>query len=237
MERQAELLRLRIQEGSEAATLRALSAHESRIEGEKQSLLSTPEFLELGQYEDALRSKGDAIHQFFQPLTKPLLKLERIASVKQASIDIKLVHGLIDKPAETVATNQTFAVMQLLNVLEEKLNQHVLEFDQKRLRKAQETIVNAREGAINKMREEYLALQANLQETLRQLKSKGLLERREALEGLVIEKRTQIEEASAKKAELKRKMDALTEAILKQKAAIESQVSTITGRSILILTE
>lgn len=237
IQRQAELLKLRSQEQNESAILQALSAQESKIVSEKESLLSTPEFLELKRYEDALKLKEDEIRQFLQPLMKPLLKLERMASMKQASIETHVLRNLIDKPTETIVASQTFAVMQLLNALEEKLSQRALEFEEKRRRRAKETISSIREGAIDKMREEYLALQANIQETMRQLKSKGLLEKRDALEGLLTEKRTQIQESTARKRELDRRMDDLMKAILKQKATVESRVSAITDRSISILTE
>jgi len=237
IQKQAELLKLRSLEQKEAEVLRASSEQESKIASERELLVSTPEFLELKRYEDSLRLKGDEIRQFFQPLTKPLLKLQRMAALKQASVNIQTLRNLIDNPTETIVTSQTFSIMQLLNTLEEKLNQHALEFEEKRRRKAQETISIFRVGAVDRMREEYLALQANIQETKRQLKSEGLLEKRDALDRLLEEKRTQIEESSAKKRELDRKIDDLARAILKQKGTVESQISALGDRAISILTE
>jgi hypothetical protein len=237
IQKQAELMKLRSLEQNEAEVLRASSEQQSKMMGERELLFSTPDFLELKRYEDALRLKGDEIRQFFQPLTKPLLKLERMAAFRQASVNIQTLRGLIANPTETIVTNQTFSVTDLLNTLEEKLNQHALEFEEKRRRKALESIGILRAGAVDKMREEYLALQANTQETMRQLRTKGLLEKKETLDRLLAEKRTQIEEASSKKRELNRKIDDLVRTILKQKNTVESQVSALTARPISILTE
>jgi len=236
-QRQAELIELRSQEQKESATLEGLSGQEGKIMQDKESLLGTSEFQELKRYEDAMKLKSDEIHQFLQPLAKPLLKLERMASMKQASVDAHLISNLIENPTETIVTSKTYAIMQLLNVLEEKLNQHSLEFEEKRRRKAQETISKVKDGTLDEMREEYLALQANIQETMRQLKSIGVLDKRDALEALLTDKRTQIEEASARKGELDRRIDDLMKTVLKHKSVIESQISAVSDRSISILTE
>lgn len=236
-QRQSELIELRSMEQKESATIDELSGQESKIKQEEESLLATPEFQELKRYEDALKLEGDEIQQFLQHLAKPLLKLERMASMKQASVDARLLSSMIENPKETVVTSQTFAVMQLLNVLEEKLNQHSLDFEEKRRRKAQETIGAIKAGALDRMREEYSALQANIQETLRQLKSIGLLDKRDSLEAELKDKRTQIEAASARKRELDRRTDDLGKTILKHKSTIESHISAVSDRSISILTE
>ena len=237
IQKQAELMKLRSLEHDEAEVLQASSEQESKIARERESLLSTPEFLELKRFEDALKLKGDEIHQFFQPLTKPLLKLERMATFKQASVNIQTLRGLIDKPTETVVTSQSFTIIDLLNALEEKLSQHALEFEEKKRRKSLETISTFRAGSVDKMREEYLALQANLQETIRQLKSKGLLEKKEGLDRQLEEERIHIEKTSEKKKEINRRIDDLVRTIDRQKSVVESQISALTARGIVVLTE
>lgn len=237
IQKQAELTKLRSLEHDEAEVLQASSEQESKIARERESLLSTPEFLELKRFEDALKLKGDEIRQFFQPLTKPLLKLERMATFKQASVNIQILRGLIENPTETVVTSQSFTIMDLLNVLEEKLSQHALEFEEKKRRKSLETINSFRSGAVDKMCEEYLAFQANLQETVRQLKSKGLLEKKESLDRQLEEERIHIEKDSEKKKEINRRIDDLVRTIHRQKSVVESQISGLTDRGIVILTD
>jgi DNA repair exonuclease SbcCD ATPase subunit len=238
MQKQDELLRLASQERKEATTLQTISEQERQILSEKDSLLSATEFTELKRYEESLRLKTDEIRQFLQPLTKPLLKLERAASMKQApSVDMRILRDLIERPTETIVTCQSFAVMQLLRSLEKELRQGTLEFEAKRRRRAEETISMAKEGAIDKMREEYLTLQANVQETIRRLKSDGLMDKKDRLDELLREKNTQIEELAARKRELERRKDDLMKSVLKQKGTIESEVSKISDERISILVE
>jgi len=238
MQKQDELLRLASQEQKEATTLQTISEQEKQILSEKDSLLSATEFTELKRYEESLRLKVDEIRQFLQPLTKPLLKLERAASMKQApSVDMRILRDMIERPTETITTCQSFAVMQLLGSLEKELTQGTLEFEAKRRRRAEEAISMVKEGAIDKMREEYLTLQANVQETMRRLKSDGLMDKKVMLDELLREKHTQIEELAARKRELERRKDDLTKSVLKQKGTIESQVSKINDERISILVE
>jgi hypothetical protein len=238
MQKQDELLRLASQERKEATTLQTISEQERQILSEKDSLLSATEFTELKRYEESLRLKTDEIRQFLQPLTKPLLKLERAASMKQApSVDMRILRDLIERPTETIVTCQSFAVMQLLRSLEKELRQGTLEFEAKRRRRAEETISMAKEGAIDKMREEYLTLQANVQETIRRLKSDGLMDKKDRLDELLRKKNTQIEELAARKRELERRKDDLMKSVLKQKGTIESEVSKISDERISILVE
>jgi len=237
IQKQGELLKLRSLEQDDTKLLHATSEQESKIAKERESLLSTPEFLELKEFEDALELKRDEICQFFQPLMKPLLKLERMATFKQVSVNIQTLRGLVDNPTETVVTSQSFTIMELLNALEEKLSQRALEIEEKKRRKALETINSFRTGAVNKTREEYLALQANLQETIRQLKSNGLLEEKEVLDKRLEETRIQIEKVSEKRQEINRRIDDLVKTILKQKSVLESQISLLTTRGMVIQTE
>lgn len=238
MQEQDELLKLASQEQKEATTLQTISEQEKQILSEKDSLLSATEFMELKRYEESLRLKVDEIRQFLQPLTKPLLKLERAASMRQApSVDMRILRDLIERPTETIITCQSFAVMQLLGSLEKELTQGTLEFEAKRRRRAEETISMVKEGAIDKMREENLTLQANVQETMRRLKSDGLMDKRNRLDELLREKHTQIEELAARKRELERRKDDLMKSVLKQKGTIESQVSKINDERISILVE
>ena len=234
---QGELLSLRSQERLETETLKGLSEEKDRIDKELKALLSGPEFQELKKYEDSLRVKEDEINQFFQPLVKPLLKLERMASMKQASIDIRLLRDLVNNPVQTVVASQSYAVAMLMDTLKEKMNQHLVDFEEKKRRKAEEAIQALKEGTVDKLRDDYSALQANSQETVRQLRSKGLWERKEALDMRQNENRNRIEASSATKDETERKLNEVTRTILKEKAAVENQISVIANQSITITVE
>jgi len=233
VQRHGEVLKLRTEEREQTASLEAISGRERELLADKQELSSQEEFLELKRYEDSLRLKADEIKQFFQPVVKPLLKLERAASTKQGSkIDIKTLHSLVDTPLDAIATGQVFAITELLTQLEEALRQGQLEVEERRRRKAEETIHRVKSGTTEKLREEYLTIQANVQETLRQLRARGLLEKRDRLDELLAEARGEKETVTARLTDLRRKIDDLSRNMLKQKGEIESQISKIAHRSV-----
>lgn len=229
-----ELLTLRSENEKANIALESASSHEKELLLEKQALTSGPDFLELKRYEDSLSLKEDKMKQFLQPLTKPLLKFERATSQQGSTIDIRTLRNLIEMPVETIVTGQSFAIGQVLNSLESTLQQGQLEVEERKRRKAEETIKFVKDGAIERMREEYLALQANLQETLRQLRSRGLIEKRDRLDGLLTENRTEKEALMARQRDLQRRMEDLTKTILKQKSSLESQIFKIAHKTISI---
>ena len=236
--RQAELLKLRSEEGAEREALQASSGRENELQTAEHELLSSPEFVELTKYEEALRLKEEEIRQIIQPLIKPLLKLERAATVKQGpSIDVKALRDLIDSPVQTVVTGQRFASIQLLAVLEETLAAGKLEVEERKRRKAEEAIQAIKEGALDKERDDYVALQANVQETLRQLRSVGLIGKRDALNRQLMDARLQIEAVKNRQKELQRRIDDSTKTVLKMKTSIESQISKVSNKSVSIAAE
>jgi hypothetical protein len=237
-ERQSELLRLRSEEDAERALLEANSSQEKELQSKEQELLSYPEFLELGRYEESLKRKEDEIRQFLQPLIKPLLKLERAVGTKQGpSVDVKALRDLVDSPVETVVTGQRFATMQLLEALEGTLSAGKLEILERKRRKAEEAIEAVKVGTLDKMRDEYLALQANTQETLRQLRSKGLLDARDALNQQLAQTYSHNETIKTRQRELQRRIDELAKTVSKLKTSIESQISKVAHESVTISTD
>jgi len=234
-EKQVELLRLESEEDAEGALLQVASNREKELESKEQDLMSSPEFLELGSYEESMKRKEEEIKQSLQPLIKPLVKLERAVAAKQGpSIDVKALRDLVDSPIETVVMGQHFASMQLLTVLEETLASGKLEILERKRRKAEEAIQSVKEGALDKAREDYLTLQANAQETLRQLKSKGLLDRKGELNQQLTETRSQIEAIRTRQRELQRRIDELGKTVSKLKTSIESQISKISREPVTI---
>jgi flagellar biosynthesis chaperone FliJ len=133
-----------------------------------------------------------------------------------------------------VATRQTFALIQLLTQLGDALRQGRLEIEDRRQRKAEETIREAREGAIETLREDYLTAQANVQETLRQLKTTGLLDKRNDIEQRQTVIRSEKEHLSSHTQEIRRRIESLTKTVAKQKESIEHQTKQVTGKDIEI---
>ena len=237
-EKQRELFRLRSEENAEQTLIEATSARQTESESKERELLSSPEFLELGKYEESLKHKEDEIKQLLQPLIKPFLKLERVAATKQGPlVDVKALRDLVDTPIETVMAGQRFASMQLLGLLEENLTAGKLEIVDRKRRKAEEAIEAIKQGALDRARDDYLTLQANTQETLRQLKSKGLLDKRDELNQQLKETRSQIEVIETRQKELRRRSDELTIVVSRLKASIESQINKVAHESVTIITD
>jgi hypothetical protein len=237
-EKQKELLRLESEENAEQALVEATSARQMEFESKERELLSSPEFLELGKYEESLKQKEDEITQLLQPLIKPLLKLERIAATKRSPpVDVKTLRDLVDAPIEMVMAGQGFARTQLLSLLEENLSAGKLEILDRKRRKAEEAIEAIKQGALDRARDQYATLQANTQESLRQLKSKGLLGKRDELNQQLTEIRSQIEAIKTRQSDLRRRTDELTLVVSKLKASIESQINKVAHESITISTD
>jgi hypothetical protein len=234
-QRQDELLKLRSEEAEQASSLATISNREKELLSEEQELTSQGEFLELKRYEESLRSKEDEIKLFIQPVVKPLLKLERAASANQTSaIDIRTLHGLLETPVETLTTGQSFAIVKVLGQLDDALTRGQLDVEERKRRRAQDTIQHVKNGAIDTIREGYLTIQANIQETLRQLRARGLLEKKNKVGELLAQARKEKETLTARKRDVQRKIDELSKDILKQKTALESQISRLAHRTITI---
>lgn len=235
LQKHGELAELTLEERKEAAFLEEISNREKKLSSEDSAMLSLPEYEEFQRYEVALRTKEDEIRQFLQPILKPLLKLERLrATRKGETLDVKTLHDLIERPIETVVSGQLFATTLLLENLGKALGNGELDLEDRKRRKAEEAIDEARNNALEKLRVEYLALQANAQESLRQMKSKGLVDKRSALEEQLAQTRAQIENIRGKQRELQRKNDDLSKAILKLKTSIENQTSKLAHKSVSI---
>jgi len=109
-----------------------------------------------------------------------------------------------------------------------------LEIEERRRRKAEETIQQVKEGALEKLRGDYLTIQANVQETMRQLKATGLLERKRDVDQALATMQNDKEELTNKLTEVRRRTDAVTRTIDKDKASIQQQIAQLTGKHVEI---
>jgi hypothetical protein len=230
-----DFLTLRRDETDCVSTLQSISERENDLLQNRIKLTSQGEFLELRRYEELMHAKEDEIRQFFQPVLKPLIKLERIVSAKQSpAVDVQTLNGLVESPVETLATGQSFAILKILGQLDDSLSRNELDIEERKKRKAQETILSVKNGAIESMRQEYLTIQANIQETLRQLRGNGLLEKRDKVEESLAQVRNEKETVEARYREAQRRIDEVGGDILKQKTTLESQLSKLAHRKITI---
>ena len=235
VQKHPELAELKSEAQKEGASLEETFNREKRLTSEDDSIISTPEFLELHRYEDALKLKEDEIRQFLQPISKPLLKLETARAAKKGeALDIKTLHDLVERPIETVVAGQLFAMNQLLAGLGNALRNGELGLEDRKRRKAEDVIEGVGNNALEKLRAEYLALQANTQESLRQLKSKGLLDKRNVLKEQLAQTRSEIEKIRDRQKELQRRRDDLSKSISKLKTGIEPRISKLAHQSVAI---
>ena len=235
VQRQEELTRLRTEESEARVALDEAAIRERNLLSEKERLTSLPEFLELKRYEDSLNLKQEEMRQLLQPLAKPFLKLERAVALKQGpSVDERTLRALIDSPEEAVGTGRTFDITEVLTSVEDMLSRGQLEIEERKRRKAEEAIRSIKDGAIDRLRDEYQALQVNLTETQRQLRAKGLLEKKENLDKQLAEELFQKASRLAQQKELQRRIDEITKTILKEKTTLESQISKLTHKTLTI---
>jgi hypothetical protein len=235
VEKRNELVTLRSQLEQGNQVLNEASAVEQRLLSEETALNSEPEFLELRRLENELTAKEDETKQLLKPILKPLLKLERAASSKQvSSVDAGTLRDMIEKPVESIAMSQSFGVVDVLHSLEEALDRGQLEVEERKRRKAMETVQSINAGMLDTIREECLTLQANVQETMRQLRSKGLIEKREAIERSLAETRARKESILAEQRNLERRTDELSRGVVKQKNTVESHIQKLAHRTVEI---
>jgi hypothetical protein len=236
IEKHSELVRLRKEEDAAVASLEITLRKESELQGAEEKLTSQEAFIELHRCENSLKTKEDEIKQFFHPVTKPLLKLERITLPRGSPpIDSKTVHSIVEAPIETVSSGQSFAITQLFDRLDEALLQGKVEVEERRRRRAEETIREVKNGAIEKMREDYLTAQANVQEMLRQLRAKGLLDQKEQLDRQVADTTHEKERITSRRDDLHRRIEEHGKSILRQKTSLEEQIVKLTKKPVNIL--
>jgi hypothetical protein len=230
-----ELVALKSQLEQGNKDLNEVSAVEQRLLSEEMALNSETEFLELRRLENELTAKEEETKQLLQPILKPLLKLERAASSKQvSSVDAGALRDMIEKPVESIAMSQSFGVVDVLHSLEEALDRGQLEVEERKRRKAMETVQSINAGMLDTIREECLTLQANVQETMRQLRSKGLIEKRDAIARSLAETRARKESISAEQRNLERRADESGRVVLKQKNTVESRIQKLAHRTVEI---
>jgi hypothetical protein len=234
----AELTKLKTEEVEDIRSLEANAVKEQEGLADAGIFSSNKMLIELNRYEESLTAKQEEIAQFLQPIMKPLTKLERNeSSSKNQTVDLRTLRSLVDRPVETLVTEQPFALIRLLSQLDETLRNGRLEIEDRRRRKAEETIQQAKEGEIEKLREDYLTIQANIQEMLRQLKATGLLDKRNAIEQRQTLIRNEKEHLINHDTELRRRIDAITKALIKQKQSIEEQLKQVTSKDLEIRIE
>jgi len=231
----ADLLKLRAENTEQTKSLNATVTKEQEVVAKVDDLSSNPLFQELIQDEASLKAKENEIRQFLQPIAKPLSKLERsVSESKNQSLDVGTLHALIEKPVEAIITGQPFAMTQLLNQLDEALTHGNLEIEERRRRRAEETIQQVRNGAVGRLRGDYLTAQANVQETVRQLKAAGLFDTKSTLDQSLAATRSDKESLTGQITELQRRIDSLSKIMAREKTSLEKQVTELTNKPIRI---
>jgi hypothetical protein len=233
--RQDSLTALRGEEKECKAQLESLLERQKGFLQQQAEVTSQGEFLELKRFRDEARLKEDEIRQVLQHVAKPLVKLERMMSDRQSPpVDMATLRGLIKSPVETIATAQAFSITRILEQLDEALSSGQVDVEERKKRKAQDAIQNVKIGALDDVRQQYVAIQANIQETLRQLRANGLLEKNDKIEALLGDIRKDKAALSAREREVERRIGELSNEILKQKTSLEAELSKLARKTITI---
>jgi phenylalanyl-tRNA synthetase alpha subunit len=112
-----------------------------------------------------------------------------------------------------------------------------LEIEERRRRKAEEIIQQVKEGALESLRGDYLTIQANVQETMRQLKAKGLLDKKRDVDQALAAVQNDKAQLTSQITELHRSIETATKTMAKERASIEEQITQLTGQPLQIRTE
>jgi hypothetical protein len=233
--RQDNLAGLKEEEKECIEELESLLERQKGLQQQEDELTSQGEFLELNRYREEARSKEDEMRQLLQHVTKPLVKLERVVSAKQGpSVDMATLRGLVESPVETLATAQPFSIIRILEQLDEAIAAGLVDLEERKKRKAQDAIESVKKGALDDIRQQYVTIQANIQETLRQLRANGLLGKSDKLEELLANARKDKASLSARQREVGRRIGELSNEIFRQKTNLESELSKLARRTITI---
>lgn len=235
-EKDNALRELKLQHEEIDQSISRISQNEETLLKDQDTLLSNEEFRQLHQYEGALKSKGEEIEQFLQPLVKPLKKLERTLSSEEPIANRNTIIGIIENPKESISKLDSQIIHQALNALNDALNQGKIEIEERKRRRAQETIQAIGRGEMEQLRTKYLTLQKDIQTASDTLAANGLLDKSEKMKHMLKDTRSKREQLEAARSENSKKIEECTKTIARQKSLIESKITKLSGRQISIIT-
>jgi len=200
------------------------------------SMLNEDENLkELSRIELLTRQKEAEALALLDPLSKPLRKADRPDSKLSSASSRDNISKLAEDPLNALLEIPVLEMRELLASLRRLIEQNEILLDQRRKRKAIESIQSLEAGALERIREEHSILQANRQEILRQLKGSGTFDRWLSLQNQLDSARAEADHYKSSIEDLQSQETRLRAIILAEKARIETALREIQNEQVSII--
>lgn len=190
---------------------------------------------ELDQINQQAQQKEAEILALLEPLLKPLRKIDRSDNKALEGSSKAIVTKVVENPLASVIEIPASEMRQLLISVYELLASDELLLDQRRKRKASESIHVLQAGALDRFREDHGILEANRREVLRQLKGSGLYDRWFSVRTQLDDLNMEIKERRGRITELESQVARLRTSVLAGKERIESALKKILDEQVSIL--
>lgn len=236
LEKDTTLRELKLQTQEIDQSILSATENEKTLLKNQETLLSNEDFHQFQLCEDALKSAGEEVEQFLQPLIKPLRKLERTLSSKDSIADRNTIIKIIDNPREVTSQFDTQTIRRVLSKLDDALNHGQIEIEERKRRRAHETIQAINRGELDRIQTGYLTLQKDKQAAKEKLASSGLLDMSQEMSVSLKENLSQRERLEVTRNDNSKKIEELTKAISKQKILIESKIEKLSGQHVSVVT-
>jgi predicted nucleic acid-binding Zn-ribbon protein len=190
---------------------------------------------ELDQINQQAQQKEAEILALLEPLLKPLRKIDRSDNKALEGSSKAIVTKVVENPLASVIEIPAREMRQLLISVYELLASDELLLDQRRKRRASESIQVLQAGALDRFREDHGFLEANRREVLRQLKGSGLYDRWFSVRTQLDDLNMEIKERRGRITELESQVARLRTSVLAGKERIESALKKVLDEQVSIL--
>jgi hypothetical protein len=215
--------------------MKNLQMEEANLRTALSSLNRDQNLEELNRIEEEARQKETEIRALFESLLKPLRKMDRADSSALKGSSKVTISKIVQNPLSAVLETSTGEMRELLVALRELLERDEGLLDQRRRRKADETIQTLQSGKLDKFKEDHDILEANRREAIRQLKGSGLYdqwlsthEKSDAASAAISKCQNRISELETEEARLQA-------SVLGSKERVESDLKRILDQQVSIL--
>jgi len=215
--------------------IRRLQDRGSALQEDLSTLGRDRALKELDQINEQAQQKEAEILALLEPLLKPLRKIDRSDNKTLEGSSKAIVTKVVENPLASVIETPAGEMRQLLISVYEMLASDELLLDQRRKRRASESIQVLQAGALDRFREDHGVLEANRREVLRQLKGSGLYDRWFSVRTQLDDLNMEIKERRGRITELESQVARLRTSVLAGKERIESALKRALDEQVSIL--
>jgi predicted nucleic acid-binding Zn-ribbon protein len=215
--------------------IRRLQDRGSALQEDLSTLGRDHALKELDQIDQQARQKEAEILLLLEPLLKPLRKIDRSDNKALEGSSKVIVTKVVESPLASVIEIPASEMRQMLISVYELLASDELLLDQRRKRKASESIQVLQAGALDRFREDHGILEANRREVLRQLKGSGLYDKWLSVRTQLDDLNMEIKERRGRITELESQVARLRASVLAGKERIESALKKVLDEQLSIL--